>query len=94
MKLLMALIDEGCKEELEIILTRAGVTGYTEIPHAVGMGTSGPRLGSAAFPKTSAVVLTFLEDGDAGRVAAAVRAQCPAKGRVHLITWSIDALGV
>jgi hypothetical protein len=91
-KLLMALIDEGCKEELEVVLRRAGVTGYTEIPHAVGMGTSGPRLGSAAFPRTSAVVLTFVEDGDAARVAAAVRAQCPAKGRVHLVTWGVEAL--
>ncbi len=93
MKLLMALIDEACKEELEVILTRAGVTGFTEIPHAVGMGTSGPRLGSAAFPKMSAVVLTFVEDGDAARVAEAVRDQCPAKGRVHLITWGVETLG-
>ncbi len=92
MKLLMALIDEGCKEELEVVLKRAGVTGYTEIPHAVGMGTSGPRLGSAAFPRTSAVVLTFVEDDDAPRLAAAVRAQCPAKGRVHLVTWGVEAL--
>jgi hypothetical protein len=92
-KLLMALIDEACKEELEVVLTRAGVTGYTEIPHAVGMGTSGPHLGSAAFPRTSAVVLTLLEDADVARVAAAVRAQCPAKGRVHLITWGVEALG-
>lgn len=90
MKLLMALIDEGCKEELEVVLRRAGVTGYTEIPHAVGMGTSGPRLGSAAFPRTSAVVLTFVEDDDAARVAAAVRAQCPANGRVHLISWGVE----
>ncbi len=92
MKLLMALIDEGCKEELEVILTRAGVPGYTEIPHAVGMGTSGPRLGSAAFPKTSAIVLTFVEEADVERVAAAIRAQCPAKGRVHLITWGVETL--
>lgn len=94
MKLLMALIDEACKEELEVVLTRAGVTGYTEIPHAVGMGTSGPRLGSAAFPKTSAVVLTFVEESEIGRVAAAIRAQCPAKGRVHLITWGVETLDV
>lgn len=94
MKLLMALIDEACKEELEVVLTRAGVTGYTEIPHAVGMGTSGPRLGSAAFPKTSAVVLTFVEEAEVGRVAAAIRAQCPAKGRVHLITWGVETLDV
>ena len=93
MKLLMALIDEGCVEELEVVLKRAGVSGYTEIPGAVGMGTSGPRLGSAAFPKTSAVVLTFLEDADVARVAAAVHGQCPAKGRVHLVTWGVETLG-
>ena len=93
MKLLMAIVDEGCKEELEVVLTRAGVTGYTEIPHAVGMGTSGPRLGSAAFPKTSAVVLTFVEDEEAARVAAAVQAQCSAKGRVHLISWGVETPG-
>jgi len=92
-KLLMAVVDEACKEELEVILTRAGVTGYTEIPHAVGMGTSGPRLGSAAFPKTSAIVLTFVEDDEAAKLAATVRAQCPAAGRVHLITWGVETPG-
>ncbi len=94
MKLLMAVIDEACKEELEVVLKRAGVPGYTEIPRAVGMGTSGPRLGSAAFPGTSAIVLTFLEEGDVPKVAAAIRAGCPAKGRVHLITWGVEPLDV
>ena len=92
MKLLMALIDAACKEELEVVLRRAGVTGYTEIPNAVGMGTSGPRLGSAAFPKTSAVVLAFVEEADVERVGAAIHAQCPARGRVHLITWGVESL--
>jgi len=92
-KLLMAIVDEGCKEELEVVLTRAGVSGYTEIPRAVGMGTSGPRLGSAAFPKTSAIILTFVEDDEAAKVAAAIRAQCPAAGRVHLVTWGVESPG-
>jgi hypothetical protein len=69
------------------------VSGYTEIPHTVGMGTTGPRLGSAAFPKTSAIVLTFVEDDEAAKVAEAVRDQCPAKGRVHLITWGVHSFG-
>ena len=94
MKLLMALVDEGCKEELEVLLTRAGVSGFTEIPRAAGIGTSGPRLGSAAFPKTSAIVLTFVEDVDVARVAAAVRAGCPAEGRLHLFTWGVESLTV
>ena len=86
----MVVVDEGCKEELEVVLTRAGVSGYTEIPRAVGMGTSGPRLGSAAFPRTSAIILTFVEDDEAPKVAAAIRAQCPAAGRAHVITWGVE----
>jgi len=89
----MVVVDEGCKEELEVVLTRAGVSGYTEIPRAVGMGTSGPRLGSAAFPRTSAIILTFVEDDEAPKVAAAIRAQCPAAGRAHVITWGVETPG-
>ena len=92
MKLLMALVDESCKEELEVLLTRAGVSGFTEIPRAAGMGTSGPRLGSAAFPKTSAIVLTFVEDGDVAHVAAAIKAGCPAEGRLRLVAWGVESL--
>jgi hypothetical protein len=89
----MVVVDEGCKEELEVVLTRAGVSGYTEIPRAVGMGTSGPRLGSAAFPRTSAIILSFVEDDEAPKVAAAIRAQCPAAGRAHVITWGVETPG-
>ena len=89
----MVVVDEGCKEELEVVLTRAGVSGYTEIPRVVGMGTSGPRLGSAAFPRTSAIILTFVEDDEAPKVAAAIRAQCPAAGRAHVITWGVETPG-
>ncbi len=31
MKLLMLIVDEARKEELEVFLNRAGVLGYTEI---------------------------------------------------------------
>ena len=58
MKMLMIIIDDAKKEELQIFLERSGVTGYTELSHAAGMGESGPRLGSRAFPRTSAVVWT------------------------------------
>ncbi len=91
MKLLMILVDEACKEEIEVILSRAGVRGFTEIPKAVGIGTTGPRLGSAAFPKTSAVIFTLLEDDEVGRVRDAVRSECPAAERAHMITWGVDA---
>jgi len=93
MKLLMIVVDEACKEEIEVVLSRAGVRGFTEIPKAVGMGTTGPRLGSAAFPKTSAIVFTLLEDDEVGRVRDAVRSECPTARHAHLITWSVETLG-
>ena len=89
----MIVVDDGKKEELEVLRRKAGVAGWTEIPGARGMGATGPRLGSAAFPKTSAIILTFVEDDEAARVATAVRAQCPAAGRVHLITWGVETPG-
>jgi len=60
MKMLMIVVDESKKEELEVFLNRSGVEGYTELTHAAGMGSSGPRLGSRSFPRTSAVVFTML----------------------------------
>ncbi|HQR46065.1 MAG TPA: hypothetical protein PLB02_06565 [Thermoanaerobaculia bacterium] len=93
MKLLMVIVEESCKEQVEVILGRAGVRGFTEIPGVAGIGATGPRLGSAAFPKTSAVILTLLEDGEVTRVGDAIRAGCPASGRAHLITWTAEALG-
>ena len=35
-KLLMLVVEESRKEEMEVFLDRAGVLGYTEIPHALG----------------------------------------------------------
>ncbi len=62
MKMLMLIVDESKKEELEVFLNHSGVRGYTEVAHAAGMGISGLRLGSSAFPKTSALVFTILSE--------------------------------
>jgi hypothetical protein len=50
--MLMVLAGTAVREEVEIALERAGVSGYTEVD-ARGIGSSGRHLGSAAFPKTS-----------------------------------------
>ena len=41
MKLLMIIVESHCREELEVLLQRKGITGYTEIPGAHGVGRSG-----------------------------------------------------
>jgi hypothetical protein len=91
MKLLMLIVDEEKKEELEVFLNHAGVAGYTELPHAIGVGTSGPRLGSGAFPRTSAVIFTMLAEEALEQVTNDIKAYCRDCGeRLKMIVWSVE----
>lgn len=93
MKMLMVVVDERCKEELEIRLTRAGVVGYTEIPRAFGMGTTDPRLGSRAFPGTSAVVFSLVDENDVEAVRGEVGDLCETHDSpMHLVAWEVEDL--
>jgi len=92
-KLVMMIVDEEKKEELEVFLNRAGVVGYTEIPRAIGMGTTGPRLGSRAFPKTSAVIFTVVEPSTLETLARDLKAYCAECGeRVRLLAWDAETV--
>ena len=91
MKLLMLIVDEDKKEELEVFLNRAGVLGYTELPRAIGVGTTGPRLGSRAFPRTSAVIFTVLADETLKQVSEEIRRYCQDCGeRLKMIVWGVE----
>lgn len=91
MKMLMIIIDEAKKEELEVFLNHAGVTGYTEISRVLGMGLSGPRLGSRAFPRTSAVIFTILTPEALARLEATVPELCDSCGeRLRMVAWDVE----
>ncbi|MGD1149087.1 MAG: hypothetical protein ABR961_14180 [Thermoanaerobaculaceae bacterium] len=94
-KLLMLVVEESKKEQVEVFLDRAGVLGYTEIPHALGVGATGPRLGSRAFPKTSAVIFTVLEEDALQRVVDGIRAYCGECGeRLKMLAWDAQDIPV
>ena len=91
MKLLMLIVDEEKKEQLEVFLNRAGVLGYTELPRAIGVGTTGPRLGSRAFPRTSAVIFTVLAEEALTQVTEEIRGYCQDCGeRLKMIVWGVE----
>ena len=93
MKMLMLIVDESKKEELEVFLERAGVGGYTEVTHAAGMGTTGPRLGSSAFPKTSAMVFTLLSEEALAKLQEGVDQFCATCGEeLRMIAWDAEVL--
>ena len=94
-RLLMLIVDESRKEELEVFLNRVGVVGYTEIPRAIGFGTTGPRLGSRAFPKTSAVIFTVLSVEALERLRGELREYCRDCGeRLKMIVWGVEEVSL
>ncbi len=91
MKLLMLIVDEAKKEELEVLLNRAGVVGYTEIPHAVGVGSTGLRLGSRAFPKTSAVIFTVIRAEALDGLTRDIKSYCADCGeKLKMVVWGVE----
>ncbi len=94
MKMVLMVVNDTRREELEVALEEAGVTGYTELPHAAGLGSTGPRLGSRAFPRTSAVIFTFVPDAALGGLREKLRDFCAASGeRLRLVAWDAEELG-
>lgn len=90
-KLLMLIVDESKKEDLQVLLSRLGVEGYTEIPGALGVGATGPRLGSRAFPRTSAILFTVVAADALQETVTAIREYCADCGeRLKMIVWGVE----
>jgi nitrogen regulatory protein PII len=90
MKMLMAIIDNRRRVELELVLQKAGVTGWTEIPEVHGMGTTGPRLDSAAHPGSSAIIQALIEDRQLEGVVETIRHYCDqCREHIKLLHWDV-----
>lgn len=93
MKLLMIIVDSHCREELEVLLRRKQIEGYTEIPNAHGVGASGVRMGSSAFPDTSSIFFTVLPPEEVGPLKDEICAYCEACGKnMKLFVWGVEEM--
>ena len=63
MKLLMIVVDANHHEDVEKILDKHQVPGFSELPNVLGKGQTGRKLGSRAFPGSSTLYFTAV-DGD------------------------------
>jgi hypothetical protein len=91
MKLLMIIVDSECREELEVLLHRNHVTGYSEIPNAHGVGQSGVRMGSRAHPKTSSIFFTVLEEAQVEPLKRNICDYCEAcEKNMRMIQWTVE----
>jgi len=92
--MMMVIVDSSAREQLEVLLRKAGAPGFTEMSPATGWGETGPHLGSRAFPKTSTVLLTVLEPDAEERVRVALAGFEEGKAqRLRAYAWSIEEVG-
>ena len=90
-KLLMIILSSEHAEELEVLLQRNSVDGYTMIPGAHGMGRSGPRMGSSAYPKTSTVFFTVLPGSEIDPLVADIEKHCAeCMTTMRMMVWAVD----
>jgi hypothetical protein len=91
MKLLMIIVDTACREEVEVLFRHNGITGYSEIPGAHGVGESGVRMGSRAHPRTSSIFFTVVEADQVAPLKKALCSYCEACERnMHMIQWGVE----
>jgi nitrogen regulatory protein PII len=93
MKMLMAIVDNRRKEELELVLQKEGVHGWTEIPHVRGLGSTGPRLDSAAYPESSAIIHVLVENERIESLVQTLTAYCAqCRQHIKLLHWDVTVV--
>jgi len=90
-RLMLIVVDSAIRDEVEVVLRKAGVHGCTEVAASAGWGETGPRLGSGAFPGRSTVLMTALDRAAEERVRVALAGYEEAGNRrVRAYAWDVE----
>lgn len=90
MEMLVVFARAELREEIELLLTRQGVQGFTEIAQAHGIGSSGVRMGSAVHPMTSVVLMSIVDQEQRIKITSILKEysdQC--KCHVSCVYWPV-----
>ena len=91
MKLVMILVDADRAPDVEAILERREMPGYTEIPQVLGKGETGRKLGTRAFPGATTLYFTVIPAPQAAGLAEELRRLREARGSAEgLRVFTID----
>lgn len=92
MKLLMILVDSHHRKDVEEILDRHGVPGFSELPNVLGKGQTGRKLGSRAFPGSSTLYFTVVDRGLCEPLCGELRALSEKAGKEEgLFAFTMEA---
>lgn len=90
-RLMLIVVDTALRGEVEALLRKTGVHGFTEIAAAAGWGATGMKLGSGAYPDTATLLMTALDRAAEERVRVALAGYEEAGGRrVRAYAWDAE----
>jgi hypothetical protein len=91
MRLMLIVVDSSVRDEVEVLLRKAGAHGFTEFAASAGWGASGLRLGSGAYPGSSVVLLTALDAEAEKSVRIALAGFEEGESTpVHAYAWGVE----
>lgn len=73
MKRVEIIFDESVENEIMMILRQAQAAHWTRFDNARGCGVSGAKLNNAVGPGVNSLLLVYVEDEQAARIAEALK---------------------
>ena len=62
MKLLMIFVDGAHADDVQTLLEEGEAAGFSRFPNITGKGTTGRKLGTRAFPGSSELFVTVIDE--------------------------------
>ncbi|MBU0690763.1 hypothetical protein KKH18_03010 [bacterium] len=93
MRMLMIILNSKVREEMEILLQREGVEGFTEVPDVLGLGSTGARMGSAVHPETSSMIMVLLEEAKLNKLLSTIDEYCTdCQQHIKMVHWPVETV--
>ena len=93
MKLLLIVYSGPSPNRITSLFDTHHVSGWTELDHAHGAGTSGRREGTRAWPGESSLFFTAIEDDPCSQLKGALREEQERLGhgeRLHVLSLPVE----
>ncbi len=97
MKMLIIIVDVRFRDDVETILEKHEVNGFSEIPMVLGEGLSGKRLNSRLHPDTNSIIFSIVEESKVSSIRQDLQSQCTENredgvcaSRVHLAVVNVE----
>jgi len=98
MKMMMIIVDEQFRDNVEVVLEKHSVKGYSEIPMVLGEGQTGKKLGSRLHPGANSIVFSIVMAEKVERIKTDLIESCNTKddqdscsNEIHIAVLDVES---